>query len=213
MELKYCTDRHGQKYRFVKESDGQYFVYAPRKRKYGWRYADETFHRLFNEVAIDKTEKWHRRLRKCIRSMEKYDLWPELKRIYENQLNMTWEDHVRLQRGLPEAMDLINKYPFAFFKDQNGNTQVIFNYRAELSDCIIKSMYFGTWNRSIKDDISRALENKYEYNSGKVEVNYDVSFSYDGINQALYREEYKGCANGHYYLAVGNSMAVVYEDD
>ena len=44
--------------------------------------------------------------------------------------------------------------------------------------------------------------------------NYDVRFNYDAEKgMAWYSEEYKGCGNGHYYLAIDDSHAIYYEKD
>ena len=106
------------------------------------------------------------------------------------------------------------KYPFMIRADENGKEHIITDYIWELSDCTLKSMYFGKWdNTTIKDNIRRALAEKKKH-SESVTVNYDVSFEYNPeLKKAWYSEEYRNCGNGHYYLALSENTAVFAEND
>ena len=43
---------------------------------------------------------------------------------------------------------------------------------------------------------------------------YDTTFEYKPeANKAWYSEEFRGCGNGHYYLALDSTNALFYEDD
>jgi hypothetical protein len=77
----------------------------------------------------------------------------------------------------------------------------------------IKKMNFGAYNVVTLAEIKEALElNKPISLTGK--TSYDVSFEYNPeIKRAWYSEEFKGCGNGHYYLALNHEYAVYYEDD
>jgi hypothetical protein len=78
----------------------------------------------------------------------------------------------------------------------------------------IKKMYFGKYaNERCLSDIHHYMTNKVKgHVSGT--SSYDVSFEYDPISaKAWYSEEYRGCGNGHYYLALNGSHAMFYEDD
>jgi hypothetical protein len=75
-------------------------------------------------------------------------------------------------------------------------------------------MNFGrfTNNEQLKI-IKEALKNKKE-TSASGRTNYDVSFSYNPtVQKAWYSEEFRGCGNGHYYLALDATHALFYEDD
>ena len=84
-----------------------------------------------------------------------------------------------------------------------------------MSDCNLKSMYFGKGsNARVKEEIRVALENKQAYDSGRCRANYDVSFSYcPAKHKAWYSEEYKDCGNGHYYIALDANTALFVEND
>lgn len=89
----------------------------------------------------------------------------------------------------------------------------------------IKKMTFhkSKWNKSITEytleQIKEHMEKGEKYTtSGR--NGYDVSFEYkpaslseDGKARAWYSEEYRGCGNGHYYLALDDQHALYYEDD
>lgn len=77
-----------------------------------------------------------------------------------------------------------------------------------------KAMYFGKmWNETEKEQIAEVLANKEKY-SVRHQAGYDVSFSYNPkLNKAWYSEEYRGCGNGHYYIAIDATTALYVEDD
>ena len=57
-----------------------------------------------------------------------------------------------------------------------------------------------------------------DYSSGRTDkwdkTSYDVSFQLKAKERkAWYSEEYRGCGNGHYYLALNHSCALFYEHD
>ena len=69
------------------------------------------------------------------------------------------------EKGEQNYMDFVSsvkaKYPFMIKADENGKEHIITDYIWELSECTLKSMYFGKWdNAIIKDNIRRALAEK-----------------------------------------------------
>lgn len=83
----------------------------------------------------------------------------------------------------------------------------------------IKTMIFhkSRWDNAktehIRRNIAEALKNKTSYQC-RGSNGYDVSFEYDAEkNKAWYSEEYVGCGNGHYYLALDSTHAIYYEKD
>ena len=83
----------------------------------------------------------------------------------------------------------------------------------------IKTMIFhrSRWDNAktehIRQNIAKALKNKTSYQC-RGSNGYDVSFEYDAEkNKAWYSEEYVGCGNGHYYLALDSTHAIYYEKD
>lgn len=84
----------------------------------------------------------------------------------------------------------------------------------DIYQCKTKSIYFGKFNNDIeKYEIADALANERPYYT-RVQAGYDVSFQYDPkTKHAWYSEEYRGCGNGHYYIALDANMALFVEDD
>ena len=105
-------------------------------------------------------------------------------------------------------------YPFMIKTDRDGKEYIDTDYIWELSRCKLKSMYFGYYNTEEKEQIRKAISERRQYSTPRIRTNYDVSFDYNPENnKAFYREEYKDCGNGHYYLALNHSTAVFCEDD
>ena len=105
-------------------------------------------------------------------------------------------------------------YPFPVKEYSKGRLYVDTWYLWEMSECKMKSMYFGKyWNENYKKDIKEALE-KGEAITKTARTSYDVRFSYNpDTKMAWYSEEYKDCGNGHYYIAIDHNTAWFCEDD
>ncbi len=236
MDKKIAINLHDNKeYRFVIESDGSYFVLAPKRKTRGWRYSPTQFFNYYKiketKTGLTENDKWKKRLKKAIALCKQNDLWHNLQVIWENLYNyVSYEEKRRIydeywacdrynkEKGEQNYMDFVSsvkaKYPFMIKADENGKEHIITDYIWELSECSLKSMYFGKWdNATIKDNIRRALIEKKKH-SESVTVSYDVSFEYNpDIKKAWYSEEYRNCGNGHYYLALSENTAVFAEND
>ncbi|MBP3784428.1 MAG: hypothetical protein J6I68_14380 [Butyrivibrio sp.] len=222
-------DENKKNVRCMKEKGGTIFVFAPRRSRYGRRYSEEAFVQLPYQVKIvNEAEKWHKKIVKAKNILEKSGLCPEILKVYTGLSQMTYEDYkavCRICDSRPNEWfdktktaaerkaffgDYAVKYPFLFDKDGYVDS----DYYGELSDPTFKSMYFGYSNSLYKKEIARALSEKRTYDTGRVIVSYDNSFSYEpDKNHAFYREEYRGCGNGYYYLALDGNTAVFYEKD
>lgn len=221
--------------RFAVEGNDTVFVYCKGLRRYGCRYSIPQFTELY-DLIIDSEEeldkKWHKRIARAIKCLEKSGLWSEQKVFFENLYKMTLEDKNALDAiywsdlnkynssnddldKLQKAYEpFIEKYPFAFSKTDDGIYTLITDYIWERSNCKLKSMYFGKGqNAFIKKVIKKTIQDKQDYRFG-TRVNYDVSFEYNSDkNMAWYSEEYKDCGNGHYYIALDENTALFCEDD
>ncbi len=236
MDKKIAINLNDNKeYRFVIESDGSYFVLAPKRKTRGWRYSPTQFFNYYKiketKTGLSENDKWKKRLKKAIALCKQNDLWHNLQVIWENLYNyVSYEEKRRIydeywacdrydkEKGEQNYMDFVSsvkaKYPFMIKADENGKEHIITDYIWELSECSLKSMYFGKWdNATIKDNIRRALTEKKKH-SESITVSYDVSFEYNpDIKKAWYSEEYRNCGNGHYYLALSENTAVFAEND
>ena len=208
-------------YRCYIENDGNIFVYARNKKRYGWRFDEEQFLIRFTPlIPNDENLQWKRRLKRAVKLCNESGLWAEIAVVWDNLYkyvtldeknkiyDMSWDNR--------EATVAYCKkhYPFMIKIDSNGKEYLNTDYIWELSRCELKSMYFGYNNTEEKEQIRKAISERRKYTIPRIRTTYDVSFSYTPeINRAWYSEEYKNCGNGHYYLALNHSTAVFCEDD
>lgn len=177
--------------RAMVEEDGTVFVLGKGKRRYGRRYRDAEFVKMFacvldSKVKVDEATKWERRVKNVIKKLEASGLWENLKTDFEKMLEGGYEN-----------------------RHENCGS-----IGWDACDCITKSMYFGKFWNAIKKQMIKDCMEKKESVRFSTRVNYDVSFEYDADkNKAWYSEEYRNCANGHYYLAIDENTALFYEDD
>ena len=210
--------------------DNTVFVYSHGKQRYGHRYNFSVFADMYDlkaEKATEVTEsdKWHKRISRAIKCLEKSGLWADLLEKLKNLNSMDYDDREDLRlhytwngegnKILIEKYE--SKYPFVVYvpnKDYPDIKAIDTFYLYETSNCILKSMYFGKYgNASEKQTIADRIASKEDYKT-TARTGYDVSFSYDSkTGKAFYSEEYKGCGNGHYYIALDNSTALFCEDD
>ncbi len=205
------------KIRCRKIDDSTVFVFAKGKRRYGNYVNLDEFLSKAQPIVKTKEElesEWHSRCKKCEKRLEKSGLWPELKQVFHNLQKISYDDWTamrRLERRSAMALQYIKKYPFV---SKDGQS-IEYDYLNEVSYANCKSMFFGKGqNDWYKGQIKQALHEKKPYSTGRISLNYDVSFQYKPeTQQAWYSEEYRNCGNGHYYLALDESAALFYEDD
>lgn len=211
------------------------FVFGKNCRNHGRRYLPEDFAKKFQKIeyqsAKEQNDAWHKRLMRAVGCMERSGLWTDsdLYETFKNLLLVDLADKKAIYDLYWDARTYVNgkavydwdkfapymeKYPFIFGKDENGADYVKTAYIWEKSECRLKSMYFGKYyNASAKAQIAAALKSKTKC-SIRERTGYDVSFEYDPEkNMAWYSEEYKGCGNGHYYIALDENAALFIEDD
>ena len=213
----------GKTYRYcVEETTGTYFVFAPRKRRLGWRYTPEEFDMYFvQKAAPDENEQWHSRIRTAMKKLNDSGLWPGLSDFLVTLLDLDWNDLKQMRKeywnrkynSKPYQSKWAEKYPFAYEENEEG-TYLKWEYVEERADCRLKSMYFGRDNTWIKNNIKSSLDSRTDYRTLRIPCTYDVSFEYSADkNKAWYSEEYKNCGNGHYYIALDHNTALFLEDD
>lgn len=203
------------------ETASTIFVYAHNKKRYGWRLDEEQFLRHFMPlIPNDEKAQWKRRLKRAINLCRESGLWADIAVVWDNLYKYVTLDEKRKIYDMSwdnrEATVAYCKehYPFMIKTDRDGKEYIDTDYIWELSRCKLKSMYFGYYNTEEKEQIRKAISERRQYSTPRIRTNYDVSFDYNPENnKAFYREEYKDCGNGHYYLALNHSTAVFCEDD
>ena len=99
---------------------------------------------------------------------------------------------------------------------ENGGSWFGYDCFACLFSKSIKTMNFHKCDREfqkklIADNIANKKNCSYRWTNG-YDNSYEVRFDND-VNRAWYSEEYRGCANGHYYYLLDNCHAIFGEHD
>ena len=161
-----------------------------------------------------------------------YDNWKQVIKLegskdiydlYQSKFGVNYFDTSVSEEKRNEYLKIINK---EIFGDLIETCPIFFNqknYSVHLDEYEygiprFKTMYFGICNKTVKDAIKNALIEDKDYYSGRTDkwdkTSYDVSFELKAKERkAWYSEEYRGCGNGHYYLALNHSCALFYEHD
>ena len=222
-------EKKKRKIRCLKENDETIFVYAPKSKRFGMRFGIDNFienHDIIVDTNEEIDKKWHKQINRAINCLEKSGLWPDIKIYFENLSKMNYSDKKKIEEiywshwDKPEKeiqneyKSYSEKYPFAFCFHEDKTIEPKIEYIFERSECKLKAMYFGKYQNSrIKAEIAEAIKNRKNY-CKNAKTNYDVNFSFNAEkNMAWYAEEYRGCGNGHYYIALDENTALFCEND
>jgi hypothetical protein len=210
--------------RLFKSITGLICYKAPRRRKYGY-----TLNPYDIKMIIPKNsharktdeQKWIDGWNKVLAKLQASGLWENVVNEINIALKMGY-DRIRKANDfywtLPygEYTQFFELYPeLVCINDENVkyvNTTVLWNYSKMP---IVKKMRFQTRNydKLILESIATEMKEKIS-SSHHGRTNYDVSFEYNAEkNRAFYSEEFKGCVNGHYYIALNATHALFVEDD
>jgi hypothetical protein len=211
-----------EKRRVLNEGDSL-FLFENGSKRWGRRFFSwqENWQKIDVRVPeeVDKEIKWRKSLERALKMLKESGLWTDIRRDIEAALDIGYQN-IQKAVEIDESPYLPNEKYDAWKErtrkeieaiDKRLNQTILWHLNRPLK---IKKMYFGWQNGVILAEIKRALKDKEKYDSGRIRVNYDVSFYYDPeANRAWYNEEYKDCGNGHYYLALNATHAVFWEDD
>jgi len=177
-------------------------------------------------VTSKKSEeqKWIDGWKKVDAKLEKSGLWNDIRA----------EIKLAFEIGYPKLKQMSNTYwtfsnsdgaeviyfqqhcPLLLLKRDDGteyvNTTVLWHY-SKLPK--IKKMMFAKkyYNETILKRIQEAMDKKVSIHEDHT-YGYDVSLEYNPEkNKAWYAEEFRGCGNGHYYIALNATHALYMEDD
>jgi hypothetical protein len=214
--------------RIRRDEDGTKFaVYAKRSRTRGYWYdqlgPEITAIEPIVSTPKDEAVKWEKSWRRALKMLEESGLWPEMKAEIEVALDIGydkmqeayqvyWENSNTRENTVP-AMKAID--PRLVATNDKGveyaDTSIIW-YMANPAK--IKAMWFGKYqNIHCKQQVAEAMQNQTELHLSET-AGYDVSFEYNPMKRkAWYSEEFRGCGNGHYYLALNATHALFSEDD
>lgn len=218
------TDGTRVKVRLFRSTAGDICYFRKGSRKRGYYLTD--FYNLKDIIPIthhkSTEQKWIDGWKKVRTQLQQSGLWEEviqeinkaLEVGYE-KMNLAYQKYWEIHDDQKQVETLAAIHPNLVRTNQDGktvpNSHLIWTY-AKLPK--VKKMYFGKYhNQTVLDYISRAMANKQECSADE-RAGYDVSFQYKPEkNMAWYSEEYRGCSNGHYYLAINSTHALFCEDD
>jgi hypothetical protein len=215
--------------RIWNSEDSKYFaIYRKRSRSLGhWVHNfndDVVAIELIPESKVDEATKWLKSWTKALKMINESGLWEDLKTDIELGLSIGYDkvkqayDAYWSHSGNDEKIDAIRAIDDRLISKTPEGVEYIYTHVIwDMSGpAKIKKMYFGKY-----DDgrhlgyIADAMATKKPYSSSRITTpGYDVSFEYNpDKNKAWYSEEYRGCGNGHYYLAMNATHALFSEDD
>lgn len=177
---------------------------------------------------VTEADKWRFQVNRGIAILEKSKLWPTLLERFKIAAEVGYEDiHKAYQTyeeryGNPRVEDNVITQrvkeiaPKLIAVNDKGddyiNTEILWYFQ----NIRIKKMRFSKYqevNNYKFNDIQKAMANNEKLLLDG-DNGYDVSFEYNPeLKQAWYSEEFRGCGNGHYYLAISPTHAMFYEDD
>ena len=215
-------------------SENRLMYMADGKQRKGYfltNYYDDEDNKLMDIIPIiSKTTtamKWSKSIDRAIAILEESKLWPTIlanlkiaKEVGYDKLQAAYKassgDYVAgYEENSIERTKHVKEIDarLVYTDDKGGehySTEILWYMENPLK---IKKMNFGKYQTEHKlQEIKEALVKKEKIRLDG-DNGYDVSFEYDGTDKAWYSEEFRGCGNGHYYLALSDTHAVHYEDD
>lgn len=205
-------------YRPFISTEGRLCVFRRGARRYGRPFypSHDTLDVFLNVPVARKSvkQKWRDSwLRVCDR-LRASGLWPELLETFTLGLTIGHDKICQANAVYWDKYETkdaeVAKIDERLLTDGSPRTDIIWR----MSDpAKVKKMYFGSSDERIVTDIARHMRLSMDY-SASARSSYDVSFEYKAaLRSAWYSEEFKGCGNGHYYLALDSTHALFYEND
>lgn len=191
---------------FVSMQSNQICEFDKGCRRYGHIVLESTINNWTSVVPLITQngirEKQYKTLKKVIEILDKSGLWVELNNGFKKLYSLGFDVFCQYC-----TLDYNGRSNF----EKENNCLISMDSLPQTLKRGIKTIVFESKTR--KEIVSDALNNKRQI-CETWRKSYDNSFYYypeKGV--AYYNEEYKGCANGHYYLAIDASHAIFAEDD
>lgn len=190
------TDGTKKKMRLFVSTTGQIGYHPPRTRRRGYAlsiYGLKSVEPVRRRPEKSMTEKFAVHARKLADMLTASGLWSNIL----TELKESSFDYDTFYAIKPELAGHI----------ANWNVKRM-DFRRKLGCCL-----YGD-NEKDYAEIKRHMDAGVNFSIPSVKGrSYDVSFSFEnGLNvrRAWYSEEYRGCGNGHYYLAIDHEHAIYY---
>ena len=214
------------KIRLFKTSTGDVCYYKKGSRRRGY-YLSDYFH-LVDIIPIEakksKEQKWIDGWKKVRAKLQQSGLWANIIQEIDTALELGYK---KMSEAYEQYCKLSDQQQLKYFQDNCPSLVGINDKNEPYIKCsilwayaklpIVKKMRFEknpTRNEATLQAIQKAMSEKRTFHADG-RTNYDISFEYapEKNNKAWYSEEFKGCGNGHYYLALNSTHALFYEDD
>lgn len=202
----------------------KFAVYAKGSRTKGnWYYDFNSSVTAVEPIASavkSEAEVWEKSWRRALKMLEESGLWEEVKQDIEVALAVGYEkmkaayaaswtegDRGAAVKAVDERLVETDDEGKEHF-----DSSIVWYMHIPAK---IKAMWFGKHERNdhYKNQIAEAMRNKTPLHF-RTTAGYDVSVEYNpDLKKMWYSEEYRGCGNGHYYLALNATHALFYEDD
>lgn len=163
---------------------------------------------LPNKDKQTPVEKLRKNLNKVIKYLDASGLWSNINSTLKTLASF---DDEQLNDFIALDYSAFNK----FITD--NKMHLSYDERWSLINGKIKSINYDAYDKEwVSKNFANAIANKTKY-SWRWTKGYDnsieCSYGEDGIMRAWYSEEYRGCGNGHYYLAIDAKHALFVEND
>ena len=197
---------------------------VPRKKKTGYLFDLQGVYAISCDFPqeVDRNAQFERNAKRLMELLEKSGLWANVRKEIQGLLDFGYENYCK--QDCPSRIfnsDLV--YNILHWNVKKMDFRPRYAGQEEAARC----------NEITLNAIANAMSGpENEYQISVVGRSYDISFSYnagqigkpmwkaypngtqgDGIKRAWYSEEYRGCGNGHYYLAINATHAIYYEKD
>ncbi len=212
--------------RLFVSSEGILCQFKKGSKKWGYPIDPELLMKISSLTPYDqKTDGvkiFRRNLEKIIKHLSASHLWPQiledakaLQKI-DDALIQEWANKSR--RELYEtSRDLRDNGILPEQTEQTYDCGLTCELFANLFDAkSIKTINYHSWGKEMDiEKFAKAISNREHYNYSW-HKGYDNSIGVrddSGVLKAWYSEEYRGCGNGHYYLALSATHAIFHSDD
>lgn len=211
--------------RLGKTAYGELIYMKPKSRKRGYYLNELDIVSYTLPKKLNIKLKWEHSIDRAIAMLEESGLWEDLlarlkiaRAVGYEKIQEAYTIYWRKGEGVTYSeQDKINARDIGeidkrlLTEDGTANTDILWYMHRPLK---IMKMVFDEYNNDAKlKAIQEAMRNKEEYHE-RGDYQYDNSFEYSPKqNKAWYSREFRGCGNGHYYLALNGTHAMFYEDD
>lgn len=197
---------------------------APRKKKTGYLFDLQGVYAISCDLPqeVDRNAQFERNAKRLMELLEKSGLWANVRKEIQGLLEFGYENYCK--QNCPSRIfnpDLA--YNILHWNVKKMDFRPRHASREEAARCneitlnAIANAMSGPENEYQTRIEGRSYDISFSYNAGQVGKpmwkSYPNDAQGDGIRRAWYSEEYRGCGNGHYYLAINATHAIYYEKD